>query len=303
MPDISRQRVAVIGATGFVGTQLVRRLTRQGAEVFSLSRQRRKRTHVECRGRPERQYPIDMAKPESVGEAIAEIRPDIVFHTATARSEQDWRALISVNVTGSIALLETCAKIDGLRLITFGSSLEMFGAPTSAYGASRSIAAELMLNYARAWSVDLTHIRTGSVYGPGMSNKTLIPAAIRAGLQGTTLSVAPDDVKRNYVEVDDLIDAGLAALKSSTGDIRVVNAVCPNVYSAREVSSIVAQCLNRPIAVKLNEGLVRAWDRFDWAKDTGPAEDLLGWRARISFPDGVERLVRAAIQDAENGSC
>lgn len=303
MPNLSGKRIAVIGATGFVGTHLVRRLLRLEADVFLLSRQRPESEPIEDHAGVLHYYPTDMAKPESISAAISEIRPDVVFHSAAARSEQDWRSLISVNVMGSMTLLEACAKVDGLCFINFGSSLEMLEASTSIYGASRSMAASFLLHHAREWSVDLTHIRTGNVYGPGMSSQQLIPTAIRAGLDGTILTVTPDDVKRNYVEVDDLIDAGLAALETSVGGVRVVNAVCSDLYSARDVASIVAQCLNRPISVEPDGGLVRAWDRFDWAKDTRPAQELLGWQTRVPFPEGVARVVKAVVHEAENGLC
>lgn len=286
------ERVVVTGATGFVGAALVTRLMALGHEVHAVQRRPASGACVSgaCGAGP-LVWQADLMQPDALPSVVRSLRPNVVFHAAVSRAEQDWRDLSGVNVVAPMALLEACKASGVRRLVTLGSALELCAVAPSAAAASRAAGALMMAHHARAWAQPLTHIRTSYVYGRGMAAEKFVPALIRAGLEGTAIRITPDAVTRNYVHVQDVVDACLVAAQAQDAEVRMATAFSPASHSASAVSAIVAQLLGRELTTVTDPQQIRSWDRAKQGNSLAGSQDLSGWAPRIALRTGIADMI------------
>lgn len=208
-------RGLVVGAAGFIGQHLCDALRNAGWDSVGAGRS----------GPPERWvYPwtsCDVRDRRSVQAAVAETRPDVVFHVAGAE-RNDIAALLEVNVLGTANLL-SCA---GVRIVVTGSAAE-YGRipddelpateaaplrPASSYGTAK--AAQTLL--AQGLESDAVIARVFNITGPG-EPPALVGGAIasqiaeleRTGSPGT-IEVGNLEAERDFVDVRDAARALVA---------------------------------------------------------------------------------------------
>ena len=283
MHDWNDQRVLVTGASGFIGSHLVPRLIGMGCSVHTIQRNDKAST---AQG-----WQVDLNDEAALNNTIGKIRPSIVFHTAASRAEENWRELCDVNIKASMVLLEACKTAGVSRLVTLGSSLELLEVPPSAFAASRSASALLMQYHAQKMGLSLMHLRAGYVYGHGMAVQKFIPSAIRAVMRGTELAITPDHIKRNYIHVNDVIDACLEAALADEKGARLINAFADEVHNAREIIDIIAAALGKPAVARIEPHLIRDWDQNDWAIGSAASQKLNGWHPRVSLKAGLLDMI------------
>lgn len=168
-------KIAVTGATGFIGSHLAEHLSAAGHEVTVLARSPERLAWI--RHLPVRVVYGDLERVDALRELTA--GQEVVVHAAgltraVRRSEFD-----RVNVGDSVRLLETAlARAPGLRRFVYLSSIAAMGPsrsgesldedaprrPISAYGKSKSLAEQEISRYADR--VPITFIRPPWVYGP-----------------------------------------------------------------------------------------------------------------------------------------
>lgn len=205
------------------------------------------------------------------------------------------------NVTGTLNLLELCREF-GVKKFVLASTSSLYGAnnprpfredantdgPLSPYAASKKAAEALCYTYHYLYDVDVTVLRYFTVYGPAGRPDMSIFRFIQWIAEGRLVTVYGDGTQeRDFTYVDDIARGTLAALK-------------PMGYEVINLGSDEPIVLND--AIRLVEELVRKKANIEykprhpadvlatWA-DIGKAEQLLRWRPRISFEDGVRRAV------------
>lgn len=305
-------RVFLTGATGFVGGWIARALVSDGREVRCAVRSTSDTRWID---------PLSVAKVEldlrqpgrDAAEALRGI--DTIVHcggVTAARREADFHA---VNTDGT-ARLARCAAETGVRRLVFISSLAARGpdgheGPVSPYGRSKREAEERLLDLADRLEVVI--LRPGGVYGP--RDRDLLPM-FRMAQRGFV--IGPRGAMRlQPVFVEDVASAAVGAVSSEIppSPLPVAEAT---TFGWDEVACGLAASLERPVrlirlpfAVFWTAGLVgelaerltgrpaamdrrraRDFSSYSWTCDPAPTETRLGWRARVSLPEGLERTAR-----------
>ena len=237
-------RVVIAGATGFIGGAATRAIRAAGCEVVAM-------------GRGER------------------VDGDVLVWAAGNR-DSDRRAHVDAAVVAA----------RGFSHVIFLSTGECYGdAPlpwhedgptlgTSAYARTKLLAEEAL-----AGSMIL---RLGVVYGPGQAPGMVLASVAEALRTQTHVALTAGEQTRDFVYIDDVADAIVAALVAQPAIINIGSGVETRVRDAIEMLAGGPNPL-----LGFGERALRVDEQHRYVLDVRRAEQLLGWRATTSLADGL----------------
>ena len=295
-------KVLITGAAGFVGRHLVRACLKKGWDVIGID----VRTGAEDGGEIVR---ADLLDRPAVARLLRDV--DYVFHEGAVSSspmfEPDPSHGVEVNVMGGLYLLQASAEA-GVKRFVYASTSSLYGslpvpwredmaipAPPNAYAASKLAFEYFAKMYTLRGELGTVGLRYFSVYGPGEEPKGPYANMISQFLWAMRRSEPPvvygdGHQTRDFTHVDDIVRANLLALGTeSVGEVF-------NVGTGRETSinklvRKLSELLARPIEPAYVPNPIRNYV-FQTLADTTKAEKLLGFKAAISFEEGVAHLAR-----------
>ena len=163
--------------------------------------------------------------------------------------------------------------------------------PNSHYSATKAAATLYCGFAARKHKVRIPTLRLYSAYGPYEEPARLLPTLILHGLRGTLPPLANPDIARDYISVDDIVDAYLLAATAPLTDLGAVYNVGTGVQTdLRQVVDIARKVLD--IASEPNWGSMpaRVWDTTVWVSDSRKLQAESGWRPRVQFEQGFREM-------------
>ena len=285
--------VAVTGATGFIGRNLIEKLVKDGRQVHALTRHARPDT------KNVRWITGTLDDTDALNHLVS--GAGAVVHCAgrvRGRSLQDF---LDTNLDGTANIVRAALLQDPLPRFLLISSLAAREPDLSWYAQSKRQAEQSMI--ANAGSMQWTIYRPTAVYGPG--DKELAPL-----LKATRLGILPVTGSRSarfgLIYVTDLVAAITAWLDSE----KVIQGVyelddgTPGGYDHNGVKAIASQVWNHPVyslpvpvammqlvasvnlllarligySPMLTPGKVRELQHPDWVCDISHLSTLLGWK-------------------------
>ncbi len=305
-----RMKALVTGAGGFVGAHLVARLVADGWEVVGTTRPGSPPWRLEALGVDDavEVVEVDLACGDATGEATRAADPDVAFLLAAARSsatEAEKATTAAVNGFSAQWLVEAVG--DRCRaVVRLGSSTEYGDTPgpmdehtpvrpRGFFGVTKAAGSRLVVAAAARRGVRSAVLRAFQVYGPLDHPTRLVPSALRAARLGHPLPLTGPGLCRDWVFVDDVVDACVRAAR--TDDLRPGQVL--NIGTGRQVANEalvaeVARVSGRPIAVDTGIHPGRDWDSESWLCDPTLAGELLGWKAEVDLAEGLARCWTAA---------
>ena len=300
------KRVLVTGASGFVGANLTRRLLRDGHDVHILLADRSPRWRLAGIADSVRVHTGDVSDRDAVRAAVAGARPEWVFHLAAhgAYSSQTESArIVRTNVEGSMAVLDATIDQGAEAFVQTGSSSE-YGfqdhaptesealQPNSVYAVTKAAATHYCQFRARQSDVHAVTARLYSIYGPYEEPTRLIPTLLTLGLRGELPPLVDPTIARDFVYVDDAVEAMIRmAAKPELPRGSVFN-VCTGVQTTlADTVALVKDLLNLTAEPEWSSMKARSWDTNTWVGDPSAAQQVLGWRAAAGFREGLERTL------------
>lgn len=304
-------RVLVSGSSGFVGSHLVRRLIEAGHEVtgFDIAEPRRPVDGWrDVRG--------DIRDEAAVRAAIAQARPEVVFHLAAqvsvSVSMREPRLDIETNVLGTTLLARAAADAGAARFVNTASGGAMFGQPAvipatdatpfeprSVYGASK-VAAELYLRIVEAETgMSVASVRPANIYGPWQDphgEAGVIAIFVQRMLRNEEVTVfAPGTDTRDYVYVSDVVEAMVLAAEAPEGAECLIGTGVET--STLDIFHGLARLTGYERAPVM--GPPRPGDIARIALDATRAREAWGWQPSVTFEDGLARTVDAFREEFE----
>lgn len=294
--------VLVTGAGGFLATNLIRRLIAEGARVHGLLRPgsvcwRAKSAELVV-------HDVDLRDAMALRRVISGLRPTHIFHLAAHgvlhdRNGGGRREVVETNVVGTWNLLEAAAELDNVQVVQTGGSSE-YGhnteplreqtslEPVTLYGATKAAATLLSRQIARERGLPLVILRPFSIYGPWESPERLIPTLILAALRGSAVSLTPPGLRHDYIFVDDVVDACLAASQVHLPAGEIINIGSAQQWTNEAVVELVQQLTGSELNVEYGTFPARQADTAHWVADIRKASQLLSWSPVRDLPSGLK---------------
>ena len=298
-----RSDVALVtGAGGFIGVNLCRALVDASIETHAIVRPG-SGGHVPPLPPEATVHEADLRQPAAIRTVLAAVRPSLLFNAAVHnayREDQSLSEVVGGNVVTLANLLDVCTKVDFPRFIHLGSSLEYSPShnahretealdPTSLRGITKAAATQLALFVAHRDSRPVTVLRPFSVYGPWEQPHRLVPRAIRAALTGEELPLTGPGLRRDYVFVEDVVDACLRAARTDAALGEAINIGTGVETSNEELVAEVERVLGKEVRVRTGAYPARETDSPHWRADIAKARRLLEWEPRHTLAAGLAR--------------
>lgn len=297
----------VTGGAGFIGSHLVEALVNKGNKVcvldnFSYGSMSNLRS-VESK--------VNVIKGDICNEEILKTAlkgVDYVFHHAAlrsvAKSVKDPVKANKVNVEGTIQLLLSARRAKVKRVV-FASSSSVYGdleqfpqkedqlpSPVSPYAVSKLAGEAYCYLFTKILGLETVSLRYFNVYGPRQDPASeyaaVIPRFILAALSDKPFEIHGDGLQsRDFVYIDDVVEANLLAAISRKAAGSVINVGSGKMYSVLQIARTVAKVLDKPLNKK--HAPPRAGDARKTLADIGKQKRLLKYEPRVDLYSGIQQ--------------
>jgi GDP-4-dehydro-6-deoxy-D-mannose reductase len=305
-------RILITGITGFVGSHLADFCLEQDVEVFGLRRYHlsnlRNVAHLEHQVE---WVDCDMMDMKSVMKAIAQIKPDVIFHMASQSFvSPSWdhpHLYMDANYKMTVNLLEACLHADINPRIHIPGSGEEYGdiaedelpidhttvlRPVNPYAVTKVAQDLIAYVYFRSYGLNVIRTRAFNHEGPRRDKVFGIPwyayqiARIEKGLQDPLLKVGYIEDRRNFTHVRDMVNAyWLAVEHCEPGELYLVgNEKESHVFTFKEsLEMLIGMATKKDISYEIDSKYVRPTQVPRLICDPTKFVQKTGWEAHISF--------------------
>ena len=308
-------KLLVTGGAGFIGSEFVREGVKRGYDIVvvdkltyagDLDRLKEVKENITF-------YKADITNKEFIEHIFKTEKPKVVVHFAAEshvdRSILDASPFIKTNVEGTQVLLDVAKDIGVDKFINIATD-EVYGelghegtfkedsplVPNSPYSSSKAAADMLGRAYYKTYKLPVITVRPSNNYGPWQYPEKLIPVVILKTLNNEKIPVyGTGQNVREWLYVSDCAEAIFEITeKGKIGEIY-------NVGSNQERRNIdvvktILKILNK------NEDLIefvkdRPGHDFRYSLDTTKIKNELGWEAKTTFEEGIEKTVKWYIEN------
>jgi UDP-glucose 4-epimerase len=301
----------VTGGAGFLGAALANRLVRDGHQVraiddLSAGDPRRLDSDVLfTRG--------DVANRPKLWTLLQDV--DCVYHLAARVQVSESilypREYNEVNVGGTVSVMEAMRDA-GVQRVVFTSSGAVYGEqahqpvredqspnPQSPYAVSKLAAEYYVRTIGALWGIETVILRVFNAYGPGQnlppSHPPVIPRFLKQALGGGSLVIfGGGGQTRDFVFVDDVVEALAAAATASDVDRRIINVGSGRETSVNELASLAAEATGREVEVLHSPAESGGVSRL--RADINAARHLLNYEPQVELRRGLSLTMERDVR-------
>lgn len=302
------------GATGLVGSWLVKRLRQAGADVVCLVRDWSPGSELVRAGDLERVKSVrgDVRDQALLERCLGEYEVDTVIHLAAQTivgiANRNPISTFETNIQGTWALLEACRRSPAVRQIVVASSDKAYGDQETLpydeetplegrhpYDVSKSCADLIAQAYARTYGLPVAVTRCGNFYGGGDLNwNRIVPGTVRSIVRGERPVIRSDgQFVRDYFYVEDgaaaymLLAERLAADCALRGEaFNFSNELQITVLDlVRRILALMDSRLEPDVRNEAGNEIRRQWLSAEKARR------VLGWTPLFTLEEGLRRTI------------
>ena len=329
-----KEKIAITGGAGFVGSNLGYVLAKQGYDVLLLDDL--SYGHLDNLKKNEKPFgtfkKVDIRTPD-LKNYFSDV--DYVFHLAGISTlpvcQSNPINAIDVNVSGTVNVLES-ARLTNVKRVIFASTAGVYENntkfpceeddltdPSLTYTLTKSFCEKLCNSYFKLYGLETCVTRYNNVYGPNQDIKRTSPPFVAYVIRELLQNKQPifhsnGNQKRDYVFIDDVNSLNLLCMTNPNAKDQIFNVSSGNAFSVNEIYAIIASILKTEIKPifrdsKLfwdkysslfegNHGLNKKWIEKEVDKFTlssnKKAEKLLGWKVNTPIEEGLKITINHA---------
>jgi nucleoside-diphosphate-sugar epimerase len=305
-------KVLVTGATGFIGSELIKKLDAKGYAVEVLERYVTGRYAFGKSSNYVMHY-ANLTDYPAVRNIIRESQPDYVVHlaalSAVSFSYEHFIEVSETNYLGTINLAEACHReVNHFKQFLFAGTSEEYGvtlkrkegerltedsplSPNSPYAVSK-VAGDLYLKYMHmAYKFPYTVLRPFNTYGRKGNKHFFIESVVSQMLKQDKVYLGDPDAVRDWLYVDDHVDGYVRALGNEKAIGHEIQLCTGRSYTTRETAELIAELTGFKGQIIWNATPKRPLDAFVLMGDNSKAKDLLGWEPQTNLEEGLKKLI------------
>ena len=328
--EIEGKIILVTGGAGFIGSHIVDRFIEENAKKiivydnFSTGKKDYiNKKEVEIIEGDILDYQKLNNKMKNV-DIVSHHAAELEVFTGIENSIHDLRT----NIEGTLNILNASIKNEVKKLI-YASSGGVYGqakyipedenhplTPHWPYGVSKLAGEKYCQQYFLLYGLPTISLRYSIVYGPREWYGRVLTLFIKRVLEGKAPIIFGDgNQRRDYVYIDDIVEANILAIKNDKGDGKAFNVGGNNSYKIKEVADAVIQIIDpkiKPIYDNPSPGNSSKYqpnrkrlpgELIDFILDSSLISDLLNYKPQIDFRTGIKKEIEWVKNNIENWNC
>lgn len=301
--------IFLTGATGFIGSHLLKRLIKEGCDVHISVREDSSLWRIKEFRDDFTSHIIDLTDFEAIRSLIIQIKPDIIFNLAAYGvdyRQQDIYQAIDINITASVNLFEAFLANNGHRFIHTGTCLE-YGhknvpvsesdvlVPTGIYGATKTSSVHILSSMTKSIkSGKLIILRPFGVFGEYEGIHKFVPQIIDKLTNEKPMQMTLGEQIRDYIYIDDLINAYiLVAMVPLKNKVEIINIGSGNGITMKNLALMISKQLGASDELLQFRALPYRPDEIMFlVANIDKAKSLLKWEPKMSIEKGLEYTIK-----------
>lgn len=292
-------KILITGGTGYIGSNLAKRLLELNHEVCLLVRENSSEALINPI-KSHLKFYIHQSDILSLIDFFKDYRPEAVFHLAAStiieHQSQDIEKLITTNILFFNQLLEAMQKAGTRLIINTGTCWQHYENaaynPTCLYAATKQCAEDILKYYHEAHQISAITLALFDTYGPADPRKKLLNLLQETCLTQKEIMLSEGKQEIDLVYISDVINAYLTSLDILINSQKPINehyAVgTGQAKSLREVVQLFEKCIQQSLPINWGARPYRAREVMNiW--NTG--KTLPGWHATISLEEGLKKIL------------
>ena len=300
------KKALVSGASGYIGTRLVRKLLMLDYEIVAYD------LHFTPQFSKEFSFCVDCIEGDILDEAklsslIEEKKIEYIYHMAGLKNRtnevREFSLLMKVNYGGTLSILSSASKYGKVKHIVLMGTTEEYGSaiapfteelqeyPNSAYGLSKLSATKLARLFYNQYKLPVTVLRPSITYGPGQGVEMFLPSMIDTLVKGKPFKMSPGEQVRDFIYIDDLVDAIITCGEETRLEGEIVNVASGVSLQLKEVAENVAKLLKKEDLLKVGAIPYRGFEIMNYSINIEKVMNLSTWYPLTSFEEGLRNTI------------